>query len=67
MKNQEQIRQYISDTKENLSETHKQLKDYTDGLRSSGEPKDDGYIDHLRYTIAQLKGELSAFELVLTN
>lgn len=67
MKTQDQIKQYILDTKENLSDTHKQLKDYTDGLKYSGEPKDDGYIDHLRYTIAQLKGELSAFQLVLMN
>ena len=67
MKTQEQIKQYISDTKENLSDTQKQLKEYRDGLNSSDEQPDDGYIDHLRYTIARLRGELSAFELVLTN
>ncbi len=67
MKTQEQIKQYILDTKENLSDTQKQLKEYRDGINSSDEQSDDVYIDHLRYTIAQLKGELSAFELVLTN
>lgn len=67
MKTQEQIKQYIMDTKENLSDTLKQLKEYRDGINSSDEQLDDGYIDHLRYTIAQLRGELSAFELVLTN
>lgn len=67
MKTQKQIKQYILDTKENIHDTHKQLKDYTDGLKYSDECKDDSYIDHLRYTIARLQGELSAFELVLMS